>query len=301
MKIFDFKQFNEIEVLNGHNNIIRCVCVLGKDMFASCGDDLSIRIWKNNKEIHNLEEHTQRINCLINLGYMSSIETRSTYMASGSKDKKIKIWNTETGKQYKKTLNLHTKSVLTMTYISDEYQLASAGADNIIIIWDWINAKGKYSLKGHTDEITCLLYLYDGLLVSGSKDTTIRIWNTVNNSKIEIKRHKHKINCLVNIIEKKMFASGSDDRTIKIWNKNGQELQSIEVDSESIISLAYLGKDLLAFGSLDKFFIEIINIENQTVVKKFHGHKSSVNSLAILNDDLLISGSSDTKIKLWKI
>ena len=57
------------------------------------------------------------------------------YLASGSKDKTVKIWNTVSGKLVR-TLFGHTDILYTVKYSPDGKYLAAASRDNTIKIWN---------------------------------------------------------------------------------------------------------------------------------------------------------------------
>ena len=106
---------------------------------------------------------------------------------SGSFDKTIRIWNTETHEEIA-TLRGHTDAVKCLTLHEN----------NI-----------------HTGGVNCLT-LHENKLYSGSWDKTIRIWNTETHEEIGILRgHTERVFCLT-IRENKLY-SGSEDKTIRIW------------------------------------------------------------------------------------
>ncbi|MHC1769153.1 MAG: protein kinase [Verrucomicrobiia bacterium] len=64
-----------------------------------------------------------------------------------------------------------------LDFSPDGLQLASAGADRSIVLWDSTAWKRLRTLKGHSDEIWRVAYSADGKwLASGSKDRTVRLW-----------------------------------------------------------------------------------------------------------------------------
>ena len=75
---------------------------------------------------------------------------------------------------------------------------------------------------GHTDYVTSLVCLKNGLLASGSYDSKIKIWN-VTDGKLKYSfdqlngGHTHLIWSLV-ILDNGLLASGSDDYSVKIWD-----------------------------------------------------------------------------------
>ena len=71
------------------------------------------------------------------------------------------------------------------------------------------------TLRGHTD-IVCCLTIHENKLVSGSRDKTIRIWNTETYELIATLRgHTDNVSCLT-LHENKLY-SGSKDKTIRVW------------------------------------------------------------------------------------
>lgn len=84
-----------------------------------------------------------------------------------------------------------------------------------IYIWDISNKKSR-KLIGHEDIVPCLHILNNNLVVSGSNDFTIRIWdyNKYNCTGI-LQGHISNVTCISS--KDKFLVSGSDDCTVKIW------------------------------------------------------------------------------------
>ncbi|MCA2629079.1 MULTISPECIES: serine/threonine-protein kinase, partial [unclassified Microcystis] len=97
------------------------------------------------------------------------------YLASGSKDKTIKIWEVATGKGLR-TLTGHSGVVLSVAYSPDGRYLASGSQDKTIKIWEVATGKVR-TLTGHYMTFWSVAYSPDGrYLASGSGDKTIKIW-----------------------------------------------------------------------------------------------------------------------------
>ena len=84
-----------------------------------------ISVWENNKEKKELKGHEDSIKALY------AIDER--YIASGSFDKTIKIWDLNTGNNVQ-TLIGHLDKVICVLYHSDGY-LLSCSKDKTIKIW----------------------------------------------------------------------------------------------------------------------------------------------------------------------
>jgi len=74
------------------------------------------------------------------------------------------------------------------------------------------------TLTGHQDYIYCLT-VKDGMLFSGSNDTTIKIWDIARSKELHtVNRQQSFVTCLT--LKDGMLFSSSDDKTIKIWDFN---------------------------------------------------------------------------------
>ena len=97
------------------------------------------------------------------------------YLASGSSDKTIKIWETATGTELR-TLTGHSMTVWSVAYSPDGRYLASGSLDKTIKIWEVATGKVR-TLTGHYMTFWSVAYSPDGrYLASGSADKTIKIW-----------------------------------------------------------------------------------------------------------------------------
>jgi len=80
----------------------------------------------------------------------------------------------------------HTDQITTLVFSSDGRYLASAGKDNIIIIWDFNLGKQIKRLTGHTGTINCMKFFdSDRMLATGGNDGKILIWDLISESVIK--------------------------------------------------------------------------------------------------------------------
>lgn len=109
----------------------------------------------------------------------------------------------------------------------------------------------RYSLTGHTNEVTSVAFSQDGqILISGSADKTIKLWNLKTGQLIRTLRgHTQTINRVVVSPDGQFIASGgSTDTTIKLWNlKTGQLIRTFQ-DGGQVGSVRFSpdGKNLIA-------------------------------------------------------
>lgn len=87
--------------------------------------------------------------------------------------------------------------------------------------------RGRCSMRtfaGHRGVVTCLQF-DDDKIVSGSSDSTIKVWSTRTNapwSVFTLLGHSDSVRCLV--LRGNMLVSGSNDTTIKVREAKGQSV-----------------------------------------------------------------------------
>ena len=100
--------------------------------------------------------------------------------------------------------------------------LCSGSADKTIRIWDWKNANCLSYLKAHNNWVKSICQFNSQILLSGSDDRKIRIWNLNLELLEELEGHEHSVRAFCKI-DDNYFASGGFDNTIKIWDFNKKE------------------------------------------------------------------------------
>ena len=60
--------------------------------------------------------------------------------------------------------------------------LATASTDKLIKIWDLESGELLFTLKGHTKSVSCVTFIDENNLLSGSADKTVQLWNFRNSN-----------------------------------------------------------------------------------------------------------------------
>ena len=224
-------------------------------------------------------------------------------LASGSKDKTIKLWDTVTGKELL-TFKGHSLAVLSVAFSPDGKRLASGSKDKTIKLWDTVTGKELLTLKGHSKRVASVAFSPDGKhLASGSYDKTIKLWDAATGKEfLTFRGHSDWVHSVAFSPDGKRLASGSGgmDGTIRLWDAaTGKELFTIKGDRDIVECVAFSpdGKTL-ASGSWDTIKLWDTVTGNELFTLK--GHSDNVFSVAFSPDGKrLASGSADKTIKLW--
>ncbi|KAI8944213.1 WD40-repeat-containing domain protein [Xylaria longipes] len=136
------------------------------------------------RQLHELRGHTDDVCAFAFL-------PDCTQLVTGSEDNTVRFWNSKTGAQLRviQNINIDGSHHLPVAFSPDGSLLATASSvgsgenspNNIIQLWDLTKGTTAHcTLKGHTSEITALVFSPDGKrLASGSwvPDGTVRLWD----------------------------------------------------------------------------------------------------------------------------
>ena len=225
-----------------------------------------------------------------------------TMLASGSYNKTVKIWDTQTWKCIQ-ILSGHTDCVNSVMWNSQGTLLASGSGDDTIKIWNTKTWTCIQTLEGHTDFVNSVAWNSQGtLLASGSGDDTIIIWESKSWKCVKtLEEHTDSVSSVAWDTQGTLLASGSEDQTIKIWDsKTWQCIQTLEEHTIWVYSVAWNPQGtLLASGSHDTT-IKIWDSKTWKCVQTLEEHTLSVYSVAWNSQGtLLASGSDDQMIRVW--
>ncbi len=198
------------------------------------------------------------------------------YLATGSVDNSVKIWNTETG-NVMRTLTGH------------QYSVYSDYSDYSV-----------YSVYS----VNSVCFSPDGKTLASVNYQEIKIWNTETGQEIRtLTGHTSFVNSVCFSPDGKYLASGSRDNFVKIWNtETGNVMRTLTGHSNYVLSVCFSpdGK-YLASGSEDKS-VKIWNTETGRLMSTLTGHTSSVKSVCFSPDgEYIASGSFDNSVKIWYV
>lgn len=244
-------------------NVIRILSVQaiaistdGQTLVCSNGEGI-IKVWnlKSGQQIQCFKGHSAPITSV-------ALSRNGQTLASSSEDNTIKIWNLTKERE----IGLLVKSEFISGRIalsSDGQTLAYAKGSIIQVwnqVWDW-RSREEITLEGHEWEVESLVISADGqILVSGSWDKTIKVWNPITGEEIQTQEgHSDCVSSLAISADGRILVSGSYDKTIKIWNlTTGKEIYTLDPT---------IGKEISTLEEdLDRISAVAISADGQTIV-----------------------------------
>ncbi|RKF79731.1 Nuclear distribution protein PAC1 [Golovinomyces cichoracearum] len=246
IKIWDW-ELGELErTVKGHTKAVLDLDfggLRGNTLLASCSSDLTIKLWDPSddyKNIKTLPGHDHSVSAVrfIPSGLAGS-PSSGNLLVSASRDKTLRIWDVSTGYCIK-TIRGHADWVRDVSPSFDGQYLLSAGNDQTARIWHTTSGELKATLIGHEHVIECCVFAppssYTNIatiaglkkspplsssaeyVATGSRDKTIRIWDTRGTVVMTLKGHDNWVRGLVFHPGGKYLLSISDDKTLRCWD-----------------------------------------------------------------------------------
>ena len=223
-------------------------------------------------------------------------------LASGSRDRTIRLWDTETG-QHKLTLDEHTSGVTCLSFSPDGNTLASGSWDHTIRLWDAKTGQPLQTLEEHTDGVRSVVFSPDGrTLASGGYDNILRLWDTeTGQHKPALEGHTDYIRSVVFSPDGRTLASSGYDNILRLWDtETGQHKPALEGHTDYIRSVVFSPDGrTLASGSYDRT-LRVWDAKTGQHKLTLEGHTNGVLAVAFSPDgNTLASGSYDGTLRVW--
>jgi len=234
----------------------------------------------------------------------------SSYFATASRDKTIRIWNLdhdETSLPEQKVFNGHDSFVTCVHWVPEgfldfkEEILLSGSRDRRVLVWSIPRGLVLKELNGHAMDITAVIVLKNGDIVTASQDSHICVWRKFKLLKT-LSGHISSVLSLAALTDSE-FLSGGADGTIRHWCSDHSCSNILQAHSDSVRSLCYIPNLGILSASHDntaKLWSTQYRLE-----RTFLGHTSLIYSIHFFHNSekncFVVTSSEDRSCKIWNI
>ena len=143
-------------------------------------------------------------------------------------DRMVKLIDGESFRHVR-TFEGHTGHVLGVSWRANGRLLATAGADQVVKVWDAKEGGQKKTISGFKDEITAVRYLgLEDRLVFGSGDGSVHSRDSEGKGKPGFGKLTDYIHRISTSRDGKTIAAAGTDRTVRVWNAEQKLLVEIK-------------------------------------------------------------------------
>lgn len=271
--------------LQGHEGGVWALQYVGNSL-VSGSTDRTVRVWdiKRGRCTHCFTGHTSTVRCLeILMPVQIGVDpvTSAPIMApkfpviiTGSRDATLRVWKLP-------------ENPVDPEIIPDE----SAPPEN---------SDGYFLrvLQGHASSVRALSG-HGNTVVSGSYDTTVRVWNIeTGDCRWVLTGHAQRVYSAVLDYKRNRCISGSMDWFVKVWSlDNGSLLYTLEGHT-SLVGLLDLNRTTLVSAAADST-LRVWDPDNGNFLHKLQGHQGAITCFQ--HDEYKVVSGSERTLKLWNI
>ena len=160
------------------------------------------------------------------------------------------------------------------------------------------------TLHGHWSFITAVALSLDcRVAVSGSRDTTIRLWDLeTGREKATLRGHTDRVTTVAMSADGNTIVSGSYDRTVRVWDLERGKVRILTGHTDAVNAVALTPDGKMAVSCARDKSIRVWNLETGRETRTLAGHRDAVTAVAVTEmGGCVFPASDDSTVRMWNL
>lgn len=222
--------------------------------------------------------------------------------ASGSWDKTIKIWDTESG-DLLLTLVGHTDHINSISFAPNGAMICSGSSDGTIRIFDTQIGREQIKYTSPSGSVLSVCFSPNGSqIAAGCENASIEIWDLKSSAvTLTLSEHTQPVNSITYSDDGQHLLSASSDKTLKYWDtSSGKVVTTINTNCANYSAAITPDGKYFVSGGKDKQ-LKICSANTGKVIKSVEGHSSAIRCVTCSpNNVQIVTAGDDNRIFIWK-
>jgi len=229
------------------------------------------------------------------------------YVLTGSQDRNVRLFNPSTSRLIQ-TYSAHGYEVLDLAVSEDNSHFASVGGDKSVFLWDVATAQTLRRFTGHVGRVNAVAFGGEGdsVVVSGSYDGTVKVWDTKSRSEKPIMSFSEAKDSVSTVcVRGHEVYAGSIDGRVRVYDLAMGHMDT-DVLGASVTSItptkagdAYLVSTLdSTLRFMDRPTGKCLQTFNHP---EFKNETYRIRSTLGMADSVAISGGEDGSVFVWDV
>jgi len=299
-------RYKELVTLTGHGTTKVVCCDFSADgkILASGGHDKKVVIWDVAKKspLSTLSGHSHFISDVRFGPPTSSASPSSSFLASGSYDKTIKLWKTWDTEEQAPACMATLKGQAAVSSVDFHPNavevLCSIDQDGDLRFWSLANAACTNIISKTVSRIARFQPIHGRLLAAGN-DNKVKLFDTTTQQEVRtLQGHTRAIHSISWHPQTPKMATGSDD-CVAVWDaaNPARPLRSLSVSNISSCGFHPSLRSVVVIGSYQRVYLWDFESEKTVTILAHEGIVSGLSSSFV--SGLFATASHDSKVKLF--